>query len=56
MATLEIFSANFWRTVGSRFIEGDAEMVFKENHFLTQSQICLLYTSSGSSRTPAAGR
>lgn len=39
MATLEIFSANFWRTVGSRFIEGDAEMVFKENHFLTQSQI-----------------
>lgn len=39
MATLEIFSANFWRTVGSRFIEGDAELVFEENHFLTQAQL-----------------
>ena len=39
MSTMEIFSANFWRTVGSRFAEGDAEMVFQENHFLTQSQL-----------------
>ena len=39
MATLELFSANFWRTIGSRFVEGDAEMLFKENHFLTQAQI-----------------
>ena len=39
MSTMEIFSANFWRTVGSRFVEGDAEMVFQENHFLTQSQL-----------------
>lgn len=39
MSTMEIFSANFWRTVGSRFVEGDAEMVFVENHFLTQAQL-----------------
>lgn len=39
MSTIEIFSANFWRTVGSRFVEGDAEMVFVENHFLTQAQL-----------------
>ena len=30
MATLELFSANFWRTIGSRFVEGDAEMLFKD--------------------------
>ena len=39
MSTMEIFSANFWRTVGSRFVEGDAEMVFEKNQFLTQPQL-----------------
>ena len=39
LATLEIFGANFWRTLGERLITADQDVEFKENHFLSQKEI-----------------
>ncbi|MDR3767646.1 MAG: hemerythrin family protein [Butyricicoccus sp.] len=39
LSTFEIFGANFWRTLASRFVSDNAGLKYKENHFLTQKQL-----------------
>ena len=39
MSTLEIFGANFWRTLGERLIATNSGAVYQENHFLSQKQM-----------------
>ncbi len=39
VSTFEIFSANFWRTLATRFTFHDDNLQFKENHFMTQKQL-----------------
>lgn len=39
LSTLELFSANFWRTLGNRFAGGVEGLEYRENHYLLHSQI-----------------
>lgn len=39
LSTLEVFGANFWRTLGERLIKTDQEVEYRENHFLTPNQL-----------------
>lgn len=39
LATLEIFGANFWRTLGERLITSDRNVEFRENHFMSQREM-----------------
>ena len=45
LATLEIFGANFWRTLGERLITADRSVEFKENHFLSQREMQATFAS-----------
>lgn len=39
LSTLEIFGANFWRTLGERLIATNSGAEYQENHFLSQKQM-----------------
>lgn len=39
LSTLELFSANFWRTLGSRFTGGAEGLEYRENHYLIYRQV-----------------
>lgn len=39
LSTLELFSANFWRTLGSRFTGGIEGLEYRANHYLMYSQV-----------------
>lgn len=46
LSTLEVFGANFWRTLGERLIKTtDQEAEYRENHFLTPSQLQDYFTA-----------
>ena len=44
LSTLELFSANFWRTLAGRFISDSTGMKYQESHFLTQQQLAQQFT------------
>lgn len=43
LSSLEIFGANFWRTLGERLLREKQDAVYQESHFLSKKQVQGMY-------------
>lgn len=44
LSTLEVFGANFWRTLGERLIQNNSDkIIYKENHYLSGKELHKIY-------------
>lgn len=44
LSTLEVFGANFWRTLGERLIQNNSDkIIYRENHYLSEKELRRIY-------------